>query len=80
MSILLLSGREVNDLLAGQEAEILRAVRRAYEAHARNGSLRIETVKSDDGITVPLERMLAAVDPRPRRVRRRPYTRTPGEC
>jgi kynureninase len=33
-----------------------------YEAHARNGKLRIETVKSDDGITVPLERMLAAID------------------
>jgi len=33
-----------------------------YEAHARSGSLRIETVKSDDGITVPLERMLAAID------------------
>jgi kynureninase len=33
-----------------------------YEAHARNGSLRIETVKSDDGITVPLDRMLAAID------------------
>jgi kynureninase len=33
-----------------------------YEAHARDGSLRIETVKSDDGITVPLERMLAAID------------------
>ncbi|HJU53104.1 MAG TPA: aminotransferase class V-fold PLP-dependent enzyme [Pyrinomonadaceae bacterium] len=33
-----------------------------YEAHARNGRLRIETVKSDDGITVPLERMLAAID------------------
>jgi len=33
-----------------------------YEAHARNGSLRIEAVKSDDGITVPLERMLAAID------------------
>jgi kynureninase len=33
-----------------------------YEAHARNGLLRIETVKSDDGITVPLERMLAAID------------------
>src|SRR5688572_16157332 len=33
-----------------------------YEAHARNGSLRIESVKSDDGITVPLERMLAAID------------------
>ena len=33
-----------------------------YEAHARDGKLRIETVKSDDGITVPLERMLAAID------------------
>jgi len=33
-----------------------------YEAHARNGSLRIETVKSDDGSTVPLDRLLAAVD------------------
>jgi kynureninase len=33
-----------------------------YEAHARNNRLRIETVKSDDGITVPLERMLAAID------------------
>jgi kynureninase len=33
-----------------------------YEAHARAGKLRIETVKSDDGITVPLERMLAAID------------------
>ena len=33
-----------------------------YEAHARNGKLRIETVKSDDGITIPLERMLAAID------------------
>ncbi|HET6891941.1 MAG TPA: aminotransferase class V-fold PLP-dependent enzyme [Pyrinomonadaceae bacterium] len=33
-----------------------------YQAHARDGSLRIETVKSDDGITVPLERMLAAID------------------
>ena len=33
-----------------------------YEAHARNGDLRIETVKSDDGITVPLDRMLAAID------------------
>jgi ornithine cyclodeaminase len=36
MSILLLSGREVNELLAGQEAKILDAVRRAYVAHARN--------------------------------------------
>jgi kynureninase len=33
-----------------------------YEAHARDGKLRIETVKSDDGMTVPLERMLAAID------------------
>ena len=33
-----------------------------YEAHARSGNLRIETVKSDDGITVPLERMLDAID------------------
>jgi ornithine cyclodeaminase len=36
MSLLLLNGREVSDLLAGQETEILHAVRRAYEAHARN--------------------------------------------
>jgi len=33
-----------------------------YEAHARAHGLRIETVKSDDGITMPLERMLAAID------------------
>jgi len=33
-----------------------------YEAHARNGNLRIETVKSDDGSTVPLDRLLAAID------------------
>ena len=33
-----------------------------YEAHARDGRLRIEKVKSNDGITVPLERMLAAID------------------
>jgi kynureninase len=33
-----------------------------YEAHARDGRLRLETVKSDDGITIPLERMLAAID------------------
>lgn len=33
-----------------------------YEAHARDNRLRIETVKSDDGITVPLERLLAAID------------------
>lgn len=35
-----------------------------YEAHARDGKLQIETVKSDDGITVPLARMLAAIDER----------------
>jgi kynureninase len=33
-----------------------------YEAHARAHRLRIETVKSDDGITVPLERLLSAID------------------
>jgi kynureninase len=33
-----------------------------YEAHARANGLRIERVKSDDGITMPLERMLAAID------------------
>jgi kynureninase len=33
-----------------------------YDAHARAHGLRIETVKSDDGITIPLERMLAAID------------------
>jgi kynureninase len=33
-----------------------------YEAHARQGRLRIETVKSDDGITVPLERYMEAID------------------
>lgn len=33
-----------------------------YEAHARDGKLKIEIVKSEDGITVPLERMLAAID------------------
>jgi kynureninase len=33
-----------------------------YEAHARNDRLRIETVKSDDGITIPLERFLDAID------------------
>ena len=32
-----------------------------YEAHRRLGA-RICTVKSDDGITVPLERMLEAID------------------
>jgi kynureninase len=33
-----------------------------YEAHARDGKLKIKIVESDDGITVPLERMLAAID------------------
>ena len=33
-----------------------------YEAHARDGNIKIDIVKSDDGITVPLERMLAAID------------------
>lgn len=33
-----------------------------YEAHAREGKLRIETVASDDGITVPLQRFLDAID------------------
>ena len=33
-----------------------------YEAHARHGRLRIEMVRSDDGITVPLERYMEAID------------------
>ena len=33
-----------------------------YEAHARAHGLRIERVNSDDGITMPLDRMLAAID------------------
>jgi kynureninase len=33
-----------------------------YEAHARAHGLQIESVKSDDGITMPLDRMLAAID------------------
>jgi len=33
-----------------------------YDAHARDHGLRIDIVKSDDGITVPLERTLAAID------------------
>ena len=33
-----------------------------YEAHARAYGLQIERVPSDDGITVPTERMLAAID------------------
>jgi kynureninase len=34
----------------------------AYEAHARDGRFRIVKVKSDDGVTVPLERLLDAID------------------
>ncbi|HLL15307.1 MAG TPA: aminotransferase class V-fold PLP-dependent enzyme [Pyrinomonadaceae bacterium] len=33
-----------------------------YEAHAREGRLRVERVPSDDGMTVSLEKMLAAID------------------
>jgi kynureninase len=33
-----------------------------YEAHARDGRFRVERVPSDDGITVSLEKMLAAID------------------
>jgi kynureninase len=33
-----------------------------YEAHARNNRARIHMVESEDGITVPLEKMLAAID------------------
>ena len=33
-----------------------------YEAHARAHGLRVDRVPSDDGITMPLERMLAAID------------------
>ncbi|MFN2516546.1 MAG: aminotransferase class V-fold PLP-dependent enzyme [Pyrinomonadaceae bacterium] len=33
-----------------------------YEAHARHDKLRIHTVVSDDGIRVPLERFLKAID------------------
>jgi kynureninase len=33
-----------------------------YDAHARAHNLRIESVRSDDGITLPTERMLAAID------------------
>lgn len=35
-----------------------------YEAHARSGRLRIEMVKSNDGMTVDTEKMLAAIDER----------------
>jgi kynureninase len=33
-----------------------------YEAHARDGRFRIEKVKSEDGVTAPLEATLAAID------------------
>ena len=33
-----------------------------YEAHARNGAFRIQTVKSNDGMTVPLDSLLSAID------------------
>jgi kynureninase len=33
-----------------------------YEAHAREGRFRVERVPTDDGMTAPLERMLAAID------------------
>ena len=33
-----------------------------YEAHARNNKLRIQTVPSDDGITISLDRFLEAID------------------
>jgi kynureninase len=34
----------------------------AYEAHARDGRFRVERVASDDGITVSLDKFLAAID------------------
>ena len=33
-----------------------------YEAHARDGRFRIQTVKSDDGMTIPVDRMLETID------------------
>ncbi|MDQ1560310.1 MAG: kynureninase [Pyrinomonadaceae bacterium] len=33
-----------------------------YDAHARDGRFRVERVRSDDGMTVSLEKMLAAID------------------
>jgi kynureninase len=33
-----------------------------YEAHARDGRFRVQKVKSDDGVTAPLEATLAAID------------------
>jgi kynureninase len=34
----------------------------AYEAHARDGQFRIERVPSDDGMTIQLDKFLAAID------------------
>jgi kynureninase len=34
----------------------------AYEAHARDGRFRVFKVKSDDGVTAPLERLLESID------------------
>jgi len=33
-----------------------------YDAHARDGRFRVERVATEDGMTAPLERMLAAID------------------
>lgn len=38
------------------------SVQYVYDAHARDGRFRIEVVPSEDGITVPLELMLDAID------------------
>ncbi|MBC7461717.1 MAG: aminotransferase class V-fold PLP-dependent enzyme [Thermoleophilia bacterium] len=40
------------------------SVRYVYEAHARSGDIEIVSVPSDDGMTIPTERMLAAIDER----------------
>ena len=34
----------------------------AYEAHARDGRFRVERVQSDDGMTIQLDKFLAAID------------------
>ncbi|GAC1446507.1 MAG: kynureninase [Pyrinomonadaceae bacterium] len=38
------------------------SVKYVYESHARDGLFRIHEIKSDDGMTVSLERMLDAID------------------
>ncbi|HYO64005.1 MAG TPA: aminotransferase class V-fold PLP-dependent enzyme [Pyrinomonadaceae bacterium] len=38
------------------------SVKYVYEAHARDGRFRVVKVKSEDGITAPLEAMLEAID------------------